>query len=135
MGPSFGTSAARLGNRLVLTAFDLVLNPGADGPSLTRPAVIDESLSRQTLLPDSDILGGAGTKRFHHSVVGDLDLAYESVDVVSEPGLTLTLYAAEPASSTAHALDLLASWTTTQSDSSAPVTTRAAPHPTRDEGE
>ena len=41
---------------------------------------------------------GAGTKHFHHHVVGDLELAYESVDMISEPGLTLTLYAAEPAS-------------------------------------
>ncbi len=56
---------------------------------------------------------GAGTKHFHHHVVGDLELAYESVDMISDPGLTLTLYAAEPASPTAHALDLLASWTTT----------------------
>ena len=31
--------------------------------------------------------------------------------MISEPGLTLTLYVAEPASPTAHALDLLASWT------------------------
>jgi hypothetical protein len=30
--------------------------------------------------------------------------------MLSEPGLTLTLYAAEPASPTAQALDLLASW-------------------------
>ena len=43
---------------------------------------------------------GAGTKHFHHDVVGNLDLAYESVDMISEPGLTLTLYAAEPGSST-----------------------------------
>ena len=55
---------------------------------------------------------GAGTKYFHHSDVGDLELAYESVDMISDPGLTLTLYAAEPGSATAHALDLLASWTT-----------------------
>ena len=54
---------------------------------------------------------GAGTKHFHHHDVGDLDLAYESVDMISDPGLTLTLYAAEPGSPTAHALDLLASWT------------------------
>ena len=54
---------------------------------------------------------GAGTKHFHHQVVGNLELAYESVDMISEPGLTLTIYAAEPASPTAHALDLLASWT------------------------
>ncbi len=59
---------------------------------------------------------GAGTKRFHHHDVGNLELAYESVELVSEPGLTLTLYAAEPGSPTAHALDLLASWTTTQTE-------------------
>ncbi|HEY3506493.1 MAG TPA: hypothetical protein VGN37_27360 [Actinocatenispora sp.] len=55
-------------------------------------------------------LHGAGTKQFHHRAVGTLDLAYESVDMVSEPGLTLTIYAAEPASPTAEALTLLASW-------------------------
>lgn len=55
-------------------------------------------------------LHGAGTKHFHHTAVGNLELAYESVDMVSEPGLTLTLYAAEPASPTADALKLLASW-------------------------
>ncbi|MEQ7127721.1 helix-turn-helix transcriptional regulator [Actinopolymorpha sp. B11F2] len=54
---------------------------------------------------------GAGTKHFHHRDVGDLELAYESVDLISDPGLTLTLYVAEPASCTARALDLLASWT------------------------
>ena len=64
---------------------------------------------------------GAGTKHFHHTVVGDLELAYESVDMISEPGLTLTFYAAEPASPTAHALDLLASWTTAQADTPSPT--------------
>jgi transcriptional regulator with XRE-family HTH domain len=54
---------------------------------------------------------GAGTKHFRHRDVGTLELGFESVDMISEPGLTLTLYAAEPASPTAHALDLLASWT------------------------
>ena len=54
---------------------------------------------------------GAGTKHFRHSDVGDLELAYESVDMISDPGLTLTLYVAAPASPTAHALDILASWT------------------------
>ena len=43
--------------------------------------------------------------------LSDLELAYESMDMVSDPGQTLTIYAAEPASATAHALDLLASWT------------------------
>ena len=56
-------------------------------------------------------LHGAGTKTFHHTAVGDLELAYESVDMVSDPGLTLTIYAAEPASRTAEALALLGSLT------------------------
>jgi hypothetical protein len=54
-------------------------------------------------------LHGAGAKTFHHTAVGALELAYESVDMLSEPGLTLTIYAAEPASRTAEALLLLAS--------------------------
>jgi len=61
-------------------------------------------------------LHGAGTKPFHHTAVGDLDLAYESVDMLSEPGLTLTIYAAEPASRTAEALALLASLTAPASE-------------------
>jgi hypothetical protein len=36
--------------------------------------------------------------------------------MISEPGLTLTLYAAEPGSPTAHVLDLLASWTAVTND-------------------
>ena len=64
---------------------------------------------------------GAGMKHFHHQVVGDLELAYESVDMVSEPGLTLTFYVAEPASPTAHALDLLASWTASQLEETQPT--------------
>jgi transcriptional regulator with XRE-family HTH domain len=57
---------------------------------------------------------GAGIKLFHHDLVGDLELGYESVDMLSEPGLTLTLYAAEPGSTTEHALGLLGSWTISQ---------------------
>ena len=64
---------------------------------------------------------GAGAKRFHHRDVGDLELAYESVDMIAEPGLTLTLYAAEPGSATAHALDLLASWAATPDDTAVPT--------------
>lgn len=51
-----------------------------------------------------------GTKHFHHDVVGDLYLTYETVPLVSEPGLTMTVYAAEPGSASADALALLASW-------------------------
>jgi transcriptional regulator with XRE-family HTH domain len=57
---------------------------------------------------------GTGVKQYHHQVVGDLTLAYESLDLRAEPGLTMTIYAAEPDSPTAHALALLASWAATQ---------------------
>jgi transcriptional regulator with XRE-family HTH domain len=67
-------------------------------------------------------LHGAGTKHFHHHVVGDLALAYESLDMIAEPGLTLTIYAAEPASATAEALALLASWAATHSTDAAGTT-------------
>ena len=60
---------------------------------------------------------GTGTKHYHHHVVGDLTLAYESLDLRAEPGLTMTIYAAEPDSPTAHALALLASWAATQQPS------------------
>jgi transcriptional regulator with XRE-family HTH domain len=59
-------------------------------------------------------LHGAGTKHFRHAVVGELALAYESAELVSEPGLTLTFYAAEPASPTAQALVLLSAWAATE---------------------
>jgi transcriptional regulator with XRE-family HTH domain len=56
---------------------------------------------------------GTGTKTFHHHIVGDLALAYESMDLRAEPDLIMTIYAAEPASASAHALSLLASWAAT----------------------
>lgn len=64
---------------------------------------------------------GAGTKTFHHRQVGDLVLAYESLEMVSAPGLSLTLYAAEPGSTSAHNLDLLAFWAATRSPEDADV--------------
>jgi transcriptional regulator with XRE-family HTH domain len=60
---------------------------------------------------------GTGVKLFHHQVVGDLELAYESMELRAEPDLTLTIYAAEPDSPTAHALSLLASWAATSDTS------------------
>ncbi|MEU7965563.1 helix-turn-helix transcriptional regulator [Streptomyces sp. NPDC049097] len=57
---------------------------------------------------------GTGTKRFHHQAVGELTLAYEGLDMAAEPGLTLTIYTAEPGSRSEEALRLLASWTATQ---------------------
>ncbi|MFJ7967754.1 helix-turn-helix transcriptional regulator [Streptomyces sp. NPDC096324] len=56
---------------------------------------------------------GTGTKRFHHEIVGELTLAFEGLELAAEPGLTLTIYAAEPGSASEEGLRLLASWTAT----------------------
>jgi transcriptional regulator with XRE-family HTH domain len=53
---------------------------------------------------------GAGTKRFHHPVVGALTLAYEELAITAEPELVLLVYTAEPGSPSAERLRLLASW-------------------------
>lgn len=53
---------------------------------------------------------GAGTKRFHHPVVGELTLAYEELAVTAEPGAVMMVYSAEPGSPSAERLALLASW-------------------------
>ncbi|GAA2652024.1 helix-turn-helix transcriptional regulator [Streptomyces aculeolatus] len=63
---------------------------------------------------------GTGTKRFHHHAVGDLTLAYEGLEMAAEPGLTLTVYAAEPGSPSEEGLRLLASWTATQDAGGSP---------------
>ncbi|WEH38061.1 helix-turn-helix transcriptional regulator [Streptomyces sp. NBC_01218] len=56
---------------------------------------------------------GTGTKRFHHRTAGDLTLAYEGLEMAAAPGLTLTIYTAEPGSSSEEGLGLLASWAAT----------------------
>jgi transcriptional regulator with XRE-family HTH domain len=60
---------------------------------------------------------GTGTKHFHHHIVGELTLAYESLDLRAEPDLTMTIYAAEPGSPSEDALTLLASWAASQAES------------------
>ena len=57
---------------------------------------------------------GSGAKTYHHPIVGELTLAYEGLEMAAEPGLTLTIYTAEPGSPSEEALRLLASWTSTR---------------------
>jgi hypothetical protein len=52
----------------------------------------------------------SGVKRLHHRVVGELTLTYESLELLTDPGLRLNAYTAEPASPAEQALNLLASW-------------------------
>jgi transcriptional regulator with XRE-family HTH domain len=56
----------------------------------------------------------AGSKRFHHPIVGDLELSFEAMELTMDPGLTLLAYSAEPGSASAQALQLLASWAETE---------------------
>ncbi len=70
---------------------------------------------------------GAGSKTFHHPVVGEITLAYEGLEMAAEPGLTLTLYAAEPGSSSEQAMRLLASWAATEYGIQATSTVAEAP--------
>jgi transcriptional regulator with XRE-family HTH domain len=51
----------------------------------------------------------AGTKRFHHPVVGDLTLAYDAFELPAD-GQRMNVYTAEPGSPSHEALRLLASW-------------------------
>ena len=54
-----------------------------------------------------------GTKEFHHPVVGDITTTYNRMDLAADPGLTITIYTAEPGSKPAEALNLLGSWAAT----------------------
>lgn len=62
-----------------------------------------------------------GVKHFQHPVVGRLDLAFEAMPLPADPGLTLTAYSAEAGTPAHDALRLLASWTTTNTTSTAPA--------------
>jgi hypothetical protein len=72
---------------------------------------------------------GTGTKNYHHHVVGDLSLAYEGLEMAAEPGLTLTIYTAEPGSPSEDALRLLASWAASQGAESVSRTVSAEDGP------
>ena len=58
-------------------------------------------------------------KHLHHPVVGDLELAYEAMELPADPGLTMFAYTAEPASPSEERLKLLASWAATDAAAAA----------------
>jgi transcriptional regulator with XRE-family HTH domain len=53
-----------------------------------------------------------GIKHLHHPVVGEINLTYDRLDLVADPGLTIFTYTAEPGSA-AETLKLLGSWAAT----------------------
>jgi len=54
-----------------------------------------------------------GVKKFHHPVVGDLSLTYETTQLSADTGLTMFAFTAEPGSKSEEGLNLLASWAAT----------------------
>ncbi len=53
----------------------------------------------------------AGTKYFHHPVVGDLELTYETLRTAEDPDQALITYAARPGTPSHDALQMLLAWT------------------------
>ena len=74
-----------------------------------------------------------GVKHLHHPAVGDLELTYEAMELPADPGLTMFVYTAEPASPSEDGLKLLASLAATHdrdgTDSSAGLEPRAPTSP------
>ncbi|MEJ8662247.1 transcriptional regulator, partial [Streptomyces halotolerans] len=56
-----------------------------------------------------------GSKRLRHPLVGDLTVEYEALTLPGDPDTTLFIYTTEPNSDSRDGLDLLASWTFTDS--------------------
>jgi transcriptional regulator with XRE-family HTH domain len=55
-----------------------------------------------------------GTKRFRHPAIGELDLAFEALELPGDDALTVLTYSAEPGTPSGDGLELLASWAATQ---------------------
>lgn len=54
-----------------------------------------------------------GMKPFHHPVVGDFELTFQTMQLPGDEGLTLIAYSAEPGTPGHDALNLLATWAAT----------------------
>lgn len=57
-----------------------------------------------------------GSKRFHHPLVGELTLGFESFEVAADPGQRVNVYAPEPGSPSEEALGIIASWVSSSFD-------------------
>ncbi|MBU2663912.1 helix-turn-helix transcriptional regulator [Actinoplanes bogorensis] len=54
-----------------------------------------------------------GTKRFRHPVIGELEVAYEGLELPGDDELTVVTYSAEPGTPSGDGLELLAAWSAT----------------------
>lgn len=55
-----------------------------------------------------------GTKRFRHPAIGELELAYEALELSGDEELTVVTYSAEPGTPSGDGLRLLATWAATR---------------------
>lgn len=55
-----------------------------------------------------------GKKRIAHPIVGELELDFEALELVADPGLTMFSYSAEPGSESERSLALLGTWAATE---------------------
>jgi hypothetical protein len=91
---------------------DGVPRPG-HGRLLDRRSARYRDPARWNTTPGSGYRPRTGVKYFHHPVVGDLELAFEAMDLSADQGLVLTAYSPEPATPSADGIALLASWLAT----------------------
>ncbi|BBZ25780.1 transcriptional regulator [Mycolicibacterium madagascariense] len=68
-----------------------------------------------------DVRYHTGTKRFDHPAVGEFTLSYDDLHLADNAGLTMSAYTAEPGSTSADALTLLATWAATLDVADTPV--------------
>jgi hypothetical protein len=71
----------------------------------------------------------AGTKQFHHPVVGDLDLTFEAMDLLAQSGPSPT--APNPDRASEDGLKLMANWSATNQKLDQAETTHATQRLTR----
>ncbi|WP_381790082.1 helix-turn-helix transcriptional regulator [Streptomyces niveus] len=104
----------------------------ADDPELTE-LIGELSLHSDTfrrMWADHDVLAHAtGTKHLVHPLVGELTLDYVTLAVEGDPDQSLVILTPEPASPSAEALGILASWTGTST--TAPSAQGEAQNPAR----
>jgi hypothetical protein len=62
-----------------------------------------------------------GIKGFRHPLVGDITVAFNAMELPADPGLTLTIYTAEPGSPSDDKLKVLASWSATSAQADIPA--------------
>lgn len=72
-----------------------------------------------------------GAKTFHHSVVGELKVHFDALELPASPGLTMITYSAEPGSPSEDSLRLLASWAASNKQTESAATAVPADNRTR----